>query len=155
MRVVVVAPLKLGETLRRLESGACGFLDDDQRVRYKPATVARRGERLLGEALCVGRIEEGERERLDRMHRPQFRRIAPEDARDRRKAERLDILPLQRACFGAVVDELRERGWVEGQNLIFDRRGGDGNSERVPALAAELVQMKVDVIVSFGAVAEL
>jgi len=53
----------------------------------------------------------------------------------------------------ALVDELRERGWVEGQNLIFDRRGGDGNSERVPALAAELVQMKLDVILSFGAVA--
>ena len=53
----------------------------------------------------------------------------------------------------AWVDELRERGWVEGQNLIFDRRGGDGNSERVPALAAELVQMKLDVILSFGAVA--
>jgi putative ABC transport system substrate-binding protein len=52
-----------------------------------------------------------------------------------------------------LVDELRERGWVEGQNLVFDRRGGDGNSERVPALAADLVQMKLDVIVSFGAVA--
>ena len=53
----------------------------------------------------------------------------------------------------AFFDELRERGWVEGQNLVIERRGGDGNSERVPALAAELVQMKLDVIVSFGAVA--
>ena len=60
---------------------------------------------------------------------------------------------LPRIMPPALVDELRERGWVEGQNLVFDRRGGDGNSERVPALAAELVQMKVDVIVSFGAVA--
>ena len=60
---------------------------------------------------------------------------------------------LPRITPPAFVDELRERGWVEGQNLVFDRRGGDGNSERVPALAAELVQMKVDVIVSFGAVA--
>ena len=53
----------------------------------------------------------------------------------------------------AFVAELRERGWVEGQNLVIERRGGDGNSERVPALASELVQMKPDVIVSFGAVA--
>jgi len=60
---------------------------------------------------------------------------------------------LPRITPPALVDELRERGWVEGQNLVFDRRGGNGNSERVPALAAELVQMKVDVIVSFGAVA--
>ena len=53
----------------------------------------------------------------------------------------------------AFVDELRERGWVEGQNLAIERRGADGNSERVLALAAELVRMKPDVVVSFGAVA--
>jgi len=53
----------------------------------------------------------------------------------------------------ALFDELRERGWIEGQNLIIERRGGDGNSERVPALAAELVQLKVDVIATIGAVA--
>jgi len=53
----------------------------------------------------------------------------------------------------SFVDELRSRGWIVDQNLVFDRRGGDGNSERVPALAAELVQLKVDVIVTYGAVA--
>jgi putative ABC transport system substrate-binding protein len=60
---------------------------------------------------------------------------------------------LPRIVPPAFVNDLRELGWVEGQNLVFDRRGGDGNSERVPALAAELVKMKVDVILSFGAVA--
>jgi putative ABC transport system substrate-binding protein len=50
-------------------------------------------------------------------------------------------------------DELRDRGWIEGQNLAIERRSGDGHSDRVPALAAELVQMNLDVIVSFGAVA--
>ena len=71
-------------------------------------------------------------------------------------ARRIGILTagvLPKTILPACVDELRERGWVEGQNLIFDRRGGDGNSERVPVFAAELVQMKLDVIVSFGAVA--
>jgi putative ABC transport system substrate-binding protein len=53
----------------------------------------------------------------------------------------------------AFFDGLRELGWVEGQNLIVERRGGDGDSKRMPALAAELVQMKLDAIVSFGAVA--
>ena len=60
---------------------------------------------------------------------------------------------LPRTVPRALVDELRERGWVDGQNLVFDGRGGDGNSVRVPALASELVQMKLDVILSFGAVA--
>jgi len=58
-----------------------------------------------------------------------------------------------RTIPAALRDELRERGWVEGQNLVFERRGGDGNSNLVPVLAAELVQMNLDVIVSFGAVA--
>ena len=35
---------------------------------------------------------------------------------------------LPRPMPPALVDELRERGWVEGQNLVIDRRGGDGHS---------------------------
>ena len=58
-----------------------------------------------------------------------------------------------RTIPAAWRDELRDRGWVEGQNLVIERRSGDGHSDRVPALAAELVQMNLDVIVSFGAVA--
>jgi putative ABC transport system substrate-binding protein len=55
----------------------------------------------------------------------------------------------------ALFDELRNRGWIEGENLVIVWRGGDGNAERVPALAAELAQMKIDVIVSFGAIASV
>jgi len=39
-------------------------------------------------------------------------------------------------------DALRERGWIEGQTLVSERREGNGNSERVPSLAAELVELK-------------
>jgi putative ABC transport system substrate-binding protein len=53
----------------------------------------------------------------------------------------------------SFVDALRERGWVEGQNLVIERRSAEGNSNRVPMLAAELAQMKLAVIVTFGAVA--
>jgi ABC-type uncharacterized transport system substrate-binding protein len=53
----------------------------------------------------------------------------------------------------AFFDGLRELGWVEGQNLVIERRGADGNSTRVPALAAELAQLQPDVIATFGAVA--
>jgi putative ABC transport system substrate-binding protein len=47
---------------------------------------------------------------------------------------------------------LREYGWVEGQNLIIDARGAGGRAELAAGLAAELVQLKVEVIVTFGAV---
>ena len=43
---------------------------------------------------------------------------------------------------------LRELGYVEGQNLVFERRYAEGKPERLPALAAELVRLKVNVIVA-------
>jgi putative ABC transport system substrate-binding protein len=45
---------------------------------------------------------------------------------------------------------LRDRGWVEGKNLVIEWRFADGKYERLPALAAELVQLKVDVLVTSG-----
>jgi putative tryptophan/tyrosine transport system substrate-binding protein len=44
--------------------------------------------------------------------------------------------------------ELRERGYVEGQNIRFEGRWYGDQTERLPALAAELVRLKVDVIVA-------
>ncbi len=41
---------------------------------------------------------------------------------------------------------LRERGWIEGQNIIIEERWAEGKAERFPELAAELVRLKVDVI---------
>ena len=43
---------------------------------------------------------------------------------------------------------LRELGYVEGQNIAFEFRAAEGNADRLPVLAAELVRLKVDVIVA-------
>jgi putative ABC transport system substrate-binding protein len=48
----------------------------------------------------------------------------------------------------ALILGLRERGYVEGKNMSIEYRTADGRYERLPGLAAELVQMKVDVIVA-------
>jgi putative ABC transport system substrate-binding protein len=48
----------------------------------------------------------------------------------------------------ALDDGLRELGYVVGRDLILERRFADGQPERLPALAAELVRLKVDVIVT-------
>jgi putative tryptophan/tyrosine transport system substrate-binding protein len=48
----------------------------------------------------------------------------------------------------AFRDGLRELGYVEGKNLQLEIRCGEGKLERMPSLAAELVQSKVDVIVA-------
>jgi putative tryptophan/tyrosine transport system substrate-binding protein len=46
---------------------------------------------------------------------------------------------------------LRDLGYVEGRNLVIEYRDAEGKFERIPALAAELVALKVDVIVTEGA----
>src|SRR2546426_11778660 len=43
---------------------------------------------------------------------------------------------------------LRELGYVEGKNLVIEWRYAEGKLDRLPALAAELVRLKVDIIVS-------
>ena len=43
---------------------------------------------------------------------------------------------------------LRDLGWIEGQNIVIDYRFADGNVDRLPDLAAELVRLRVDVIVA-------
>jgi putative tryptophan/tyrosine transport system substrate-binding protein len=47
-------------------------------------------------------------------------------------------------------DSLRDHGWVEGKNLIIDSLSAEGHAERLPALAAELVALKPDLLVAFG-----
>src|SRR5215472_6927692 len=44
---------------------------------------------------------------------------------------------------------LRDLGYVEGENIRFEFRSAEGNLDRLPELAAELVRLKVDVIVTW------
>jgi putative ABC transport system substrate-binding protein len=55
----------------------------------------------------------------------------------------------------AFRQELRDRGYVEGRNLVIEYRSAEGNLERLPALVAELVALKVDVIMAPSTVAAL
>jgi putative ABC transport system substrate-binding protein len=48
--------------------------------------------------------------------------------------------------YGLLLDGMRELGYVEGKNIAIEWRFADGNYERLPGLAAELVRLKVDVI---------
>jgi ABC-type uncharacterized transport system substrate-binding protein len=49
--------------------------------------------------------------------------------------------------WDAFLDGLRERGYSEGRNLVFERRFSEGNAERFTELAAELVRLRVDCII--------
>jgi putative tryptophan/tyrosine transport system substrate-binding protein len=50
--------------------------------------------------------------------------------------------------FAAFVQRLRELGWVEGRNVAIEIRWAEGRSERFAEIAAELVRLKVDVILT-------
>ena len=58
---------------------------------------------------------------------------------------------LSKQRLEALRAGLAERGYVEGKNLVIEARWAEGKMERVPELAAELVRLKVDVLVTSAA----
>ena len=55
-----------------------------------------------------------------------------------------------RTTLAPFFQQLRELGWVEGQNLVVEHRHADGRSEPLPSLAAELTRLNVEVIFPGG-----
>jgi putative tryptophan/tyrosine transport system substrate-binding protein len=64
---------------------------------------------------------------------------------------RIGVLTLGSGSAGPNVqafrDKLRELGYVEGQNIVFEFREADGNADRLPELAEDLVRRQVSIIV--------
>ena len=58
--------------------------------------------------------------------------------------------PTNSARHEAFRQGLRELGYAEGKNIVIDWRSAEGKFDRLPALAAELVRLKVDIIVTGG-----
>ncbi len=56
-------------------------------------------------------------------------------------------------AYGGFLRGMRELGYLEGKNLDIEWRFADGKLERLPDLAAELVQLKVDIILAAGSLA--
>ena len=79
----------------------------------------------------------------------------PAQAQQPARIHRIGILsPSSGSVFPARVEafrqRLRELGYVEGKNIVIEYRYADGKSERLPDLAAELVRLKVDIIVTIS-----
>src|SRR5262249_44784696 len=60
--------------------------------------------------------------------------------------------PSEARLWQAFRSGLRERGWIEGKNILIESRWAEGISARLPELASELVQLKVDLIVTRGSI---
>jgi putative tryptophan/tyrosine transport system substrate-binding protein len=81
------------------------------------------------------------------------------EAQQPAKIAQLGYLGTDRAAMPhlheAFRQGLRDLGYVEGRNLVIEHRYSEGKFERLPALAAELVALKVDVIVASSTPAAL
>lgn len=58
--------------------------------------------------------------------------------------------PTEARDLGAFRQRLRDLGYVEGKNLVIESRSAESSFERLPALAAELVGLKLDLIAAVG-----
>ena len=79
--------------------------------------------------------------------------VRAQKAKEARRIGMLSAGTLSTSEPGPFYEAIRELGWIEGENLIIERRGAAGKSEAVPALAAELVRVHPDLIWTDGAVA--
>src|ERR1700704_990996 len=72
------------------------------------------------------------------------------EAQQRPKTARIGFLSLSPGPTSTmdISPGLRELGWIEGQNLAIEYRWAANREDQLPALAAELVRLKVDVIVT-------
>jgi len=78
------------------------------------------------------------------------------NAQQAKKIVRIGYLSLARievdgSWVAAFREGLRELGYVEGRNLVIEQRHAAGQADRLPALAEELLRLKIDVLVVYGA----
>jgi putative ABC transport system substrate-binding protein len=79
----------------------------------------------------------------------------PAEAQQPKKVPRVGLLRSSSTAETAPYIEafrqgLRELGYIEGKNIVLEIRGGEANPDRVADLAAELIGLKVDIIVAGG-----
>jgi putative ABC transport system substrate-binding protein len=81
--------------------------------------------------------------------------LSPVEAQQQAKIPRIGFLlgsPLSSnaARTDAFRQGLRELGYVEGKNILIEWRSADGKLDRIPAIASDLVRLKVDALVTAG-----
>ena len=74
-------------------------------------------------------------------------------AQPQAKVRRIGMLnpsEFENAQRDSIRAELAERGWIEGKNLVVERRSANNDLARLPSLADELVRLKLEVIIGVG-----
>src|SRR5262245_45901745 len=76
-------------------------------------------------------------------------------AQETKKIARIGYLSVRSpiSAYDALMQALRELGWIEGQNIVIERRFSAGNVDRLKEFATELVHLKVDIVVAVASAA--
>src|SRR6266487_3578955 len=107
-------------------------------ARLDPAVAAaarRRGDPMISRVLCLACLMS-------------LAALPPVAAQRASRIPRIGFLCLIPCTDSPIRDGLRDLGYVDGKNALFETRSADGVADRLPALAAELVKLNVDVIVA-------
>src|SRR6516225_258274 len=81
---------------------------------------------------------------------------SPASAQVAEKVYRVGVLaPEGMHAIDSFKERLRQLGWIEGKNVRFDYRSAEGDDTRQPALAAGLVALPVDLMLTWGTPAAL
>jgi putative tryptophan/tyrosine transport system substrate-binding protein len=72
------------------------------------------------------------------------------EAQQPKKVPRIGFLSAAPSIDSAFVEGLRDLGYVDGKNIVVELRSAQGKLDRLPELAAELVSLKMDIIVTQG-----
>ena len=129
-----------------------------------PQSVLFRADRVISEKgrVLECRVEREQRTNMKRInHRPYSLRYAlcallsPPTPQQTGKIFRIGFLDNSTASGIAVLleafrQELRKLGWIEGKNIAIEYRFSELKPERLPELAADLVRLNVDLIVTTG-----
>ena len=79
--------------------------------------------------------------------------LAPSDlaqAQQGKKVPRIGFLSASPSIDPAFLEGLRDLGYVDGKTIVIEHRSAEGKLDRLPDLAAELVSLKVNIIVTQG-----
>ena len=81
-----------------------------------------------------------------------FALCVPAEAQQQAKVPKIGWLAVRPASATSVIEsfqrEFGKLGYVEGKNIVFEYRYAEGKLDRLPALADELVRLKVDVLLT-------
>jgi len=72
------------------------------------------------------------------------------EAQQPKKVPRIGFLSAAPSIDSAFLEGLRDLGYVDGKNIVVELRSAQGKLDRLPELAAELVSLKMDIIVTQG-----